>query len=203
MILFWKKNEKRLSLRRIKIASMIKKNSSLRNMISLVMVFLLSFPFMAQAQSIEDVRPWLVEMGQVTPDFQFTWKDGKTEEIVDYRGKVVMINFFATWCPPCRAELPRVQEEIWDKYKDHPEFQLFVFGREEDWDVLDPFIASTGYTFPILPDLQRGIFGQFATQSIPRNVILDREGKIIYQSIGYTVPEFDKMLELLEGEIQK
>lgn len=182
---------------------MLKKNSSFRNAIGLVVAFMLLIPGLAQAQSAENVHPWLVELGQVSPDFQFSWKEGKTDEIANYCGKVVMINFFATWCPPCRAELPRVQEEIWNKYQNHPEFELFVFGREEDWDVLDPFIASTGYTFPILPDLKRGIFSLFATQSIPRNVILDREGKIIYQSIGYTVAEFDKMLELLEKEIQK
>lgn len=145
---------------------------------------------------------WFVQVGEVSPEFDLNKKDGNKEKISDHRGKVVMINFFATWCPPCRAELPRVQEEIWNKYKDHPEFELFVLGREENWDVLDPFIEKSGYTFPILPDADRSIFDLFAPQSIPRNVILDREGKVIYQSIGYTVPEFDNMLKIIEKAVE-
>lgn len=172
-----------------------------------IFAFLLLAPTFLSAQQAtgqeEAEKPWLVEMGQVSPDFEFAWKGDTKDNIANHRGKVVLINFFATWCPPCRAELPRVQDEIWEKYSDRSDFALFVFGREENWDVLDPFIETTGYTFPILPDLERGIFSKFATQSIPRNVILDRDGKIIYQSIGYTDAEFNKMLELLEKEIGK
>ena len=174
-----------------------------KNIPGIILLIALFIPVMAGAQQAGADQPWLVGMGQVTPDFDFTWKGDKADRIANHRGKVVLINFFATWCPPCRAELPRVQKEIWEKYGDRSDFALFVFGREENWDVLDPFIESTGYTFPILPDLERGIFSKFATQSIPRNVILDRDGRIIYQSIGYTEAEFNKMLELLAKEIGK
>lgn len=174
-----------------------------KNIVGIVLVFALIIPGLSCAQQSGSDQPWLVGMGQVSPDFDFAWKGDRKDNIANHRGKVVLINFFATWCPPCRAELPRVQEEIWNKYSDRSDFALFVFGREENWDVLDPFIENTGYTFPILPDLERGIFSKFATQSIPRNVILDREGKIIYQSIGYTEAEFNKMLELLDREINK
>lgn len=174
-----------------------------KNVTGIILAVALSIPVFSFAQQSGSDQPWLVQMGEVSPDFSFSWKGDKQDQIASHRGKVVLINFFATWCPPCRAELPRVQAEIWEKYKDRENFALFVFGREENWDVLDPFIEKTGYTFPILPDLERKIFSKFATQSIPRNVILDREGKIIYQSIGYTEAEFNKMLELLDREIQK
>lgn len=169
--------------------------------IKVVVAFFAFLPFASNAQESNSESQWKVEMGQKTPDFDFFWKDNKADKISNHSGKVVMINFFATWCPPCRQELPRVQEEIWNVYKDHPEFELFVFGREENWDVLDPFIEKTGYTFPILPDLERGIFNKFATQSIPRNVILNRNGEIIYQSIGFTDAEFNKMLEVIRKEV--
>lgn len=164
-------------------------------------MLLLAIATPSQAQTEEKL--WLVEKGATTPDFKFTWKGDRADAIQNHRGKVVLINFFATWCPPCRQELPRVQAEIWDKYKDRKDFALFVFGREEGWDKLDPFIAQTGYTFPILPDLDRSIFALYATQSIPRNVILDRNGKVIYQSIGYNEEEFNDMLKLLEAELKK
>jgi thiol-disulfide isomerase/thioredoxin len=174
----------------------------MKKILILTLFTLLSGWVMAQTAATTESE-WLVNKGQVTPDFTFTWKGGKQDEIKNHRGKVVMINFFATWCPPCRAELPRVQKEIWDKYKDRADFNLLVLGREENWDVLDPFIEKMAYTFPILPDLERKIFSKFATQSIPRNVILDREGKIIYQSIGYEEAEFEQMLVLLEKELNK
>lgn len=171
-----------------------------RMLILLGVILVLNFQGKAQDQQQQQ---WLVGVDEFTPEFSFTWKGGKADKISNHQGKVVLINFFATWCPPCRQELPRVQQEIWDQYQSREDFALFVFGREEDWDVLDPFIEKTGYTFPILPDLERSIFSKFATQSIPRNVILDRNGKIIYQSIGYSVAEFDKMLMVLEHALNQ
>jgi thioredoxin-related protein len=68
---------------------------------------------------------------------------------------------------------------------------------------LDPFIQKHNYTFPIFPDLQREVFSLFAEQSIPRNVVLDRNGKIIYQSIGFEDKEFSKMVQLIKNELEK
>ena len=164
----------------------------------LTAVLMLSFSCRAQTPNNPT---WLTEVGQEVPSFQFQPKNSPERSIEEYRGKVVLINFFATWCPPCRQELPRVQAELWDVHGDKPEFEILVLAREEGWDKLDPFIEKTGYTFPIAPDLDRAVFGKFAAQSIPRNVIIDRNGKIIYQSIGYSVAEFDKMVALIEREL--
>ena len=87
--------------------------------------------------------------------------------------------------------------------KDNEEFAVLVLAREEGWDKIDPFVKDNGYTFPVYPDLKRGVFGLFADQSIPRNVVLDRSGKIIYQSIGFEDQEFTKMVELIKAEVGK
>nr|WP_239495060.1 TlpA disulfide reductase family protein [Pedobacter yulinensis] len=121
----------------------------------------------------------------------------------DYKGRLVLVNLFATWCPPCNTELPDMQTRIWNKHKDNPDFALFVFGREENWNKLNPYKKQRGFTFPILPDADRGIFSKFATQSIPRNILIDRSGKIIYQSIGYTPDEFNKLISLIDQELQR
>ncbi|HEX8376643.1 MAG TPA: TlpA disulfide reductase family protein [Pedobacter sp.] len=144
----------------------------------------------------------LTKIGDPAPSFKVEVDKGVYKDLKDYRGKLVMINFFATWCPPCAAELPRVQNDIWDKYKDNPKFALMVIGREEDWKKLDPFKAKHNYTFPILPDTDRQIFSKYATQAIPRNIIIDGDGKIVYQSIGYTEGEFKKMLILLAKKLK-
>ncbi|WP_345950338.1 TlpA disulfide reductase family protein [Mucilaginibacter sp. PAMB04274] len=154
------------------------------------------------AQTDDDAAT-LTKVGQQSPLFEFNADKQKTASIDSYKGKIVMLNFFATWCPPCRMELPRVQKEIWDKYKDNPKFALMVFGREEGWDKVLPFKTANNYTFNILPDEGRKVFSLFAKQSIPRNVILDEEGKIIYQSTGYSEQEFNKLLALLDARLKK
>jgi peroxiredoxin len=142
-------------------------------------------------------------VGSKVPAFSFEIEKGKKVNISDYKGKLVWINFFATWCPPCNAELPQAQKKVWDKHKDNPKFAFFVFGREEDWEKLIPFKQNKGFTFPILPDADRSIFSKFASDGIPRNVLVDARGKIIYQSTGYSTEEFDKLVTLIDQQLKK
>lgn len=142
-------------------------------------------------------------IGNKVPSFSFEKEKGKKVNISDYKGKLVWINFFATWCPPCNAELPEAQKKVWDKHKDNPKFAFFVFGREEGWEKLILFKVKKGFTFPILPDLDRSIFSKFATDGIPRNVLIDASGKIIYQSTGYSPEEFDKLVALIDQQLKK
>jgi peroxiredoxin len=143
-----------------------------------------------------------VETGQSVPEFKFHDQNGKKVSISDFKGKVVMINFFATWCPPCRKELPEVQKQIWDKYKDNPNFVMLVFGREQTADELNKFKKENHYTFPIIPDVKRKIFSLFAEQSIPRNFVIGPDGKIIFESIGYTPKDFQNLMDVLARNVQ-
>jgi len=142
------------------------------------------------------------KIGDEMPTFSFEIEKGKTVNIADYKGRLILINLFATWCPPCNTELPLVQKEIWDKHKADKNFAFFVFGREEGWDKLVPYKAKKGFTFPILPDLKRAIFSKFAKQSIPRNILIDETGKIIYQSIGYEEKEFQSLVKLIDEKLK-
>lgn len=154
----------------------------------------------AKAQAPDNTT--LTKVGDTAPEFTFSTAKDKTANIKDYHGKIVLLNFWATWCPPCRAELPRVQKEIWEKYKDNPKFAMFAFAREEGWEKVLPFKEQNKYTFAMLPDEKRAIFKLYATQSIPRNVVLDENGRIIYQSIGYSPAEFDVLLKLLDAKLK-
>lgn len=146
-------------------------------------------------------QEWKTQIGQNVPDFEITKKDGQTISTDDLKGKVVLINFFATWCPPCRMELPHVQEQIWDNFSDREDFDIVVLAREEGWDKIDPFLEEYGYTFSFYPDLNRAVYSLFAADTIPRNVIINRDGKIIYQSIGYSEEEFANMLQVITDEL--
>jgi peroxiredoxin len=174
------------------------KNILMKKLIPLLLVFLA--PLFSRAQ--QNDASTLTKIGDTAPAFDFSISKTQKANIKDYRGKIVLINFFATWCPPCRLELPRVQKEIWEKYKDNPKFALFIFGREEGWEKVQAFKEKNQYTFFMLPDEGRKIFSLYATQSIPRNVVLDEDGKIIYQSIGYSEKDFTELLNVLAGKLK-
>jgi peroxiredoxin len=139
----------------------------------------------------------LTKVGQVAPAFKCETINGKVINSEELKGKVILVNFFATWCPPCRLELPVLQETIYNKYKDNPDFVLVILGREEDSDLLKEFAKTKELDLPFAPDLERKIFSKYAEISIPRNVVIDRKGNISYQSIGYSEEEFKHLQDHL------
>ena len=161
----------------------------------LSIILTLSISLFAQDEST------LVKIGDNAPEFTYDAGNGVRKSLSDLKGKVVFINFFATWCPPCRKELPQLQKEIFDVYKDNEDFVLLIFGREQNWKTIDEFKEDNNFTMPFYPDLNRKIFSKFATQSIPRNFIIDKEGKIAYSAIGYTEEEFEKLKGALAKEL--
>jgi len=166
----------------------------------LPLLFLFLAPICSKAQ-LTDTSD-LTKVGDTAPTFDFDIAKDKKASLNDYKGKIIMINFFATWCPPCALELPRVQKEIWEKYKDNPKFALLIFGRDEGWDKMLPFKEKNKYTFLMLPDVGKKIYSKYATQYIPRNVLIDENGKIIYQSMGYSEEEFNSMVKLIAKKLK-
>ena len=110
---------------------------------------------------------------------------------------IVLINFWATWCPPCQEELKRVQKEIIDRFKGK-DFVFLAISREESKEQVKKFRERNGYTFPMGLDPERKIYSKFATATIPRNFIIDKKGKIVEIEVGYTKEAFAKMIEKLE-----
>jgi len=164
-------------------------------------ILILFAPVFTRAQVADSTT--LTHVGATCPSFSFELDKGKTASITDYRGKIILINFFATWCGPCRMELPRVQKEIWEKYQNDSRFALFVFGREEGWDKVLGFKKANNYTFAMLPDEHRKIYSLFATQYIPRTLLIDEKGTILFQSVGYSTRDMDSLLTLLSNKLSK
>jgi len=141
----------------------------------------------------------LIKQGDKAPDFTFEIAPGKTQKLSDLKGKVVWINFFATWCPPCREELPMLQKEIFDKYKNSDDFVLLILGREQNWDEINKFKQEQGFSMPFYPDPERNVFSVYAEQNIPRNFIIDKNGKIVTASIGFEEEEFRQVVKKVES----
>ena len=139
----------------------------------------------------------LVKVGDDVPEFVVEMFDGQKINIKDLKGKIVLINFWATWCPPCQEELKRVQKEIIDRFKGK-DFVFLAISREESKEQVKKFRERNGYTFPMVLDPERKIYSKFATATIPRNFIIDKKGKIVEIEVGYTKEAFAKMIEKLE-----
>jgi peroxiredoxin len=127
-------------------------------------------------------------------NIEFTLSDlqGKVWRLQDLRGKVVLVNFWATWCPPCRKEMPDIQA-LYEKYKDQGFVVLAI--SDEDVAKVQPFIAEKKIGYPVLLDPGDKVNQTFKIQGIPKSFVYDREGKLVAQSIDMrTRSQFQAML---------
>lgn len=149
----------------------------------------------------EDVESY-TKIGQQMPSFTVTDLDGTRINIASLKGKVVLVNFWATWCTPCLAELPRLEKQIWKKFKSD-DFVMLAIAREQSDDEVAAFKKERRLTFPMASDPTREIFKLFGNGGIPRSYVVGRDGNILYQSDGYVPSEFGKMAKLIERELKK
>jgi len=164
---------------------------------TVTLMLLFSLPALGQTPDTTT----LTKTGQVVPDFSVTTIEGKVVRIAELRGKIVLINFFATWCGPCMGEMPHVEKEIWLKMRSE-HLVVLAIGREHSTEELVKFNKEKGFTFLIAPDPKREVYRLFAKQFIPRNYLIGRDGKIIYQSMGYSEEEFGKLVELIRTQLK-
>ncbi len=125
-------------------------------------------------------------------DFTLTDLEGETWHLQELRGKVVLVNFWATWCPPCRKEMPDLQA-LFDKYKGKGLIVLSISDEEEK--KVRPFIQAQNITYPVMLDPGRKVHDLFQVEGIPKSFVYDREGKLVAQSIDMrTRGQFQEML---------
>ncbi|MFT3739882.1 MAG: redoxin domain-containing protein [Breznakibacter sp.] len=141
----------------------------------------------------------LVKAGDKVPKFTIS-NDHKTIDSHQSGNKITWINFFATWCGPCREELPELQK-VWDEFKSNPNFELLVVGRQHTQHEVDAFANTQNYTMPFYPDPERLVYSLFATSYIPRNVIIDEKGIVVYSTIGFEKTEFDAMVSFVKKKL--
>lgn len=157
-----------------------------------------------QTTETEDIyaATTLIKEGMEAPDFTVEMFDGKRITLKEERGKVVLVNFWATWCPPCREELTRVESDLIERFKGQ-NFLFLPISRGEEREAVADFRTQMGYNFPMGLDPERKIYDLYASNYIPRNFLIDEQGKVVLTSIGYTADEFDALIAQIESMLQK
>ena len=132
-------------------------------------------------------RPPAPQAGFAAPDFTLETRDGETINLADLRGQVVLLNFWATWCPPCRAEMPAIQD-VYDGYRDRGLTVLAVDVGEGDAQVA-PFADERGLTFPILMDGDGAVSRRYQVRAMPSTFFIDQAGIIREVTLGGPMTE--------------
>ncbi len=148
---------------------------------------------------------YLVKVGDVAPDFTLNYTDGKEFTLSQMRGKVVMLQFTASWCGICRNEMPHIESDIWQRHKDNSDFVLVGVDREETKDIVEAYTKKLGTTYPMLLDDKGDVFASYAVRKsgITRNVLIDRDGRIVMLTRRYVEPEFKQLVSTIDSLLAK
>lgn len=151
-------------------------------------------------QVIPEDYGYVVKIGQELPEVTLELTDGTTLKPSDLKGKVVMLQFTASWCSVCRKEMPHIESEIWQKHKDNKDFVLVGVDMDEPLEKVKKFKSDMKITYPLALDPGADIFYTFAAKGagVTRNVIVDKTGKIVYMTRLYKEDEFKEMVDVID-----
>lgn len=150
-------------------------------------------------QTIPAEYEYVAKIGDNLPDFVMTLTNGRKVSSKDWKGKVVMLQFTASWCGVCRKEMPFIEKDIWVKYKRDSHFLLFGIDRDEPLEKVKKYQKEVNISYPLAIDPNADIFGLFANKraGVTRNVIIDKEGKIVFMTRLFKESEFREMVRVI------
>ncbi len=148
-----------------------------------------------------DSTGYIVRVGDMAPDFTIKLTDGKEVTLSSLRGKVVMLQFTASWCGVCRKEMPFIEKDIWQKHREKGDFMLIGIDRDEPLETVLAFAKSTKITYPLGLDPGADIFALYALRQsgITRNVLIDRDGRIVQLTRLYNEEEFASLVQHIDA----
>ena len=129
--------------------------------------------------------------GELAPDFTLTSPGGEPVALSDFRGKTVVLNFWATWCPPCRAEMPELQQ-VWEERGEGRDLVVLAVDVEESADAVADFVENFGLTFPVALDADGSVADRYGLPGLPSTFFIDARGVLRSQVLG---PVFGDLLE--------
>ncbi|NJO06667.1 MAG: TlpA family protein disulfide reductase [Chloroflexaceae bacterium] len=130
----------------------------------------------AAESELLDVGSGLPQAGDVAPNFLFMLPDGSTQQLSDLRGKKVILNFWASWCAPCRAEMPDIQRVVNSTSSD--ELVVLAVNREEDMETIKQFVNEVGISFPVVVNEEGDISERYGALGLPTTFFINSDGTI-------------------------
>ena len=165
-----------------------------------LLVILISWviPACNSPQKFEN-RGYTSEIGDAVPNIEFQLIDGTTTTLKALKGKVVVLQFTASWCSVCRKEMPHLEKEVWQRFKED-DFVLIGVDYDEPLKKVIKFKEDMGTTYPMSLDPNADIFGIFAQKKsgVTRNVVIDKNGKIAFQTRLVEQKEFNEMINIID-----
>lgn len=125
-------------------------------------------------------QPAIPEQGQAAPDFEYTLADGTTHTLSQLRGKKVLLNFWATWCGPCRVEMPDLQQILGER----SDVVVLGINKAQELDQIGPFAAELKVTFPLIANPDGDIAERYAAQLLPTSYFINSDGTIALRKTG-------------------
>tara|TARA_B100000886_G_scaffold326626_1_gene273309 strand:+ start:4171 stop:4689 length:519 start_codon:yes stop_codon:yes gene_type:complete len=162
------------------------------------------FAFSIACGTNEDNRGYRVKVGDRSPDFSMELLDRTTITNESMLGKVSVIQFTASWCGICRKEMPHLETQVWQEFKDE-DFILLGVNLKESKEKTATFIEEMQVTYPIALDTNGQVFEQFTLPKagVTRNIVMDRNGKIILLTRLFDKVEFHEIIEVIRKELKQ
>ena len=129
------------------------------------------------------------------PDFNLKDQYGVTHSLENYKGKVIFLNFWATWCPPCKKEMPDI-ENIYKEYGENKKDVVILGVNSEKENEVKKFLKDKGYTFPTVIDENSEVMRKYFIQAFPTSFVIDKEGNVYgYVMGGLTKEQIKQVIE--------
>jgi thiol-disulfide isomerase/thioredoxin len=151
-------------------------------LVSIGIVFFFLLQNNPPSASVQDPSAVPVKVDYAAPNLILEDLSGNTVSLKDYAGSVVLVNLWATWCPPCKEEMPTLQA-FYEKYKNDG-FVLIAINQEETREVVQPFVEQYGLTFPVWLDIEWLAEREFNTSNLPSSYVIDQSGQVRLMWIG-------------------
>jgi len=166
-------------------------------------IFCLYYLLTGCSQKVVDTG-YRVKVGDLIPEFSLPMMDGSIITNEQLKGKVVVLQFTASWCVVCREEMPHLEKEVWQRFKNE-DFVLLGVDLKEDKEKVKKFIDQMNISYPIALDLDGSLFDSVTLPKagVTRNIVLDKQGKIIFLTRLFEEKEFHAMIERIDQELIK
>ncbi len=173
--------------------------ASLRHSLSLLLLCSSLSVFVQRATAQADERGFIVQVGEPMPAFTLTDLKGNQYSNESLRGTTYVLQFTASWCGVCRKEMPHLEKDVWQAFRDRS-FILLGVDLDEPEEKVATFAASTGVTYPMAPDSEGQVFYSIAgpKTGVTRNVVVDSTGKIVFLTRLFDSAEFAEMIQLID-----